>query len=88
MALVLPCACDDLCIVMKHTDSLENERRSTNYCHYDNDVSTFPHSAFCSVCLSPSCIYLAVEICMCTSSTLEGHISIVKFLFQGDHLLL
>ena len=87
--LALPCACDDddICIILKHTDSSDNEGQSNNYYYYNIGASTFPHSDFSFVCMFPVCICLTAEICVCTTSSLEGHSSTVKFLFQGNLLL-
>lgn len=87
MTLVLPCTYDDICIILKRTDSSDNEGQSNNYCDYGIGVSTFPYTSFSFLCMFPVCISLAAEICMCTTISLAGHMSIVKFLFQGTLVL-
>lgn len=87
MTLALPCAV--MCsTVLTHADYEEKGRQSKNYCCYYISIRTFSLSDLYFVCMFPVCIYLVVEIYICTPSSRESHMFNCKISILGESLAL
>lgn len=59
--------------MLTHADYEDTDRQSKNYCCYNISISTFSHSAFYFVYMFSVCIYLVVDMYICTPSSWESH---------------
>ena len=74
--------------VLTHAVYEDKGRQSKNYCSYYISISTFSHSDLYFVCMLPVCIYLVVEIYICTPSSWESHTFNCKIFILGESLAL